>query len=362
MKAMSKNELWSVLQQSALVEGTMPDQNEKHSPWFVRAMLGVAGWLGALFLVGFVGTGLTLATMETEAYWVIGAFACGGAAALFHLSRNGDFTSQFGLAVAIAGQILMLVGMGRWISSSGTTVAFIVAVQQAILFVVMPNFVHRVWAAGTSALALCMALGGLDLHALILPLLTAGLAAAWLREFELPRQSELMRACGYGITLTALLMSYMNPGDWMDWRRFDGNPADPEFLQMLAYAEAALLVVVMIGAALLLLQREKVSLTSGAGKAALALAIVLALASIKAPGLAPAALALLLGFANGNRVLTGLGVLALLGYLSYYYYSLHTTLLEKSVIMMLTGTVLLGLRFASHRWWPALNKEETSHA
>ncbi|QIF04625.1 DUF4401 domain-containing protein [Roseimicrobium sp. ORNL1] len=358
---MSKNELWSLLQQSALVEGDLSEQNEKHSPWFVRAMLGVAGWLGAMFLVGFVGTGLSLATMETEAYWVIGAFACGGAAAIFRLRRNGDFSSQFGLAVAIAGQVLMMLGMGRWISHSSTTVAFIVAVQQAILFVAMPNFVHRVWAAGTSALALCIALGGLDLHALILPLLTAGLAVAWLREFKLPKQNELVRACGYGITLTALIASYMNPGEF-DWTGYDNIPVAPEFLQIVAYAGAALIVAVMIGATLLLLQREKVSLTSGAGKAALALAIVLALASIKAPGLAPGALILLLGFANGNRVLTGLGVLALLAYLSYYYYALHITLLEKSVIMMLTGTALLGLRFASHHWWPALNKEETTHA
>lgn len=361
MKAMSKNELWSLLQQSALVEGDLSEQNEKHSPWFVRAMLGVAGWLGALFLVGFVVTGMTLSTQETGAYWVIGALTCGGAAALFHLNRKGDFASQFGLAVAIAGQILMLVGMERWISQSSTTVAFVVAIQQAILFFVMPNFVHRVWAAGTSALALCIAMGGLDLHALILPLLTAGLAVAWLREFELPRQNEMMRACGYGITLAALLASYMNPGEF-DWRRDHSNPVGPEFLQTLAYAGAALTATVMIGTALLLLQREKVALTSGTGKAALALAVVLALASIQAPGLAPAALILLLGFANGNRVLAGLGVVALLGYLSYYYYSLHATLLEKSVIMMLTGTALLVLRFASHRWWPALNKEETTHA
>jgi hypothetical protein len=361
MKAMSKNELWSLLLQSSLVQETMPQQDEKHSPWFVRAMLGVAGWLGAMCLVGFVGAGMATSTLETGAYWVIGAFACGGAAGLFHLNRKGDFVAQFGLAVAIAGQSLMLIGMGRWISQSSTTVALIVAVQQAILFMVMPNFVHRVWAAGTSALALCMAMGGLDLHALILPLLTAGLAAAWLREFELPKKNEMMRSCGYGITLTALLASYMSPGEF-DWRRDNSNPMDPEFLQTLAYAGTAITVVVMIGAALLLLQREKVVLTSGVGKAALALAIVLALASIEAPGLAPTALILLLGFANGNRVLTGLGIVALLGYLSYYYYSLHATLLEKSVLMMLTGLALLGLRFASLRWWPVLNKEETSHA
>ena len=46
----------------------------------------------------------------------------------------------------------------------------------------------------------------------------------------------------------------------------------------------------------------------------------IALASLAAPGLAPAVAILVLGYANGNRVLTGLGILVLLGYLSYYYY------------------------------------------
>lgn len=364
MSNMTKNELWSLLQRSSLVLGAMPEQKEKHSPWFVRAMLGVAGWLGALFLVGFVVAGLAMSVRETGVYWIIGAFTCGGAAVIFHLSRNGDFASQFGLAVAIAGEVLMLIGMERWLRDSVMAVALIVTIQQAILFVVMPNFVHRVWAAGTGALALCIAMGGQELDALALPLFTAGTALIWLREFERPKLGEMMRACGYGITLVTMFISYTNPGTWMEWHDRDGESTDPVLLQGLAYAGIALTVLATIGAALLLLQREKVALTSGAGKAALAFAIVLAAASLKAPGLAPAALALLLGFANGNRVLTGLGVLALLSYLSYYYYSLHTTLLEKSVIMMLTGTALLGLRFVSLHWWPSLNKdkEETTHA
>jgi len=45
---------------------------------------------------------------------------------------------------------------------------------------------------------------------------------------------------------------------------------------------------------------------------------------------------LLIGFSRGNRTLFGLGVVALLGYLSYFYYALQATLLVKS--MMLAGS------------------------
>ena len=85
-----------------------------------------------------------------------------------------------------------------------------------------------------------------------------------------------------------------------------------------------------------LLIRENVQPTSGAGGGMLAAAGVLALANLKAPGLAPATLLLLLGYGNGNRVLAGLGVAALLA---------------------ATGLALLGARLVLQKCWPALQGE-----
>jgi uncharacterized membrane protein len=65
-------------------------------------------------------------------------------------------------------------------------------------------------------------------------------------------------------------------------------------------------------------------------------------------------------FANGNRVLAGLGILALLGYLSHYYYALYATLLAKSALLAGAGLVLLAARFALRRWWP--RDEGVQHA
>jgi uncharacterized membrane protein len=61
---------------------------------------------------------------------------------------------------------------------------------------------------------------------------------------------------------------------------------------------------------------------------------------------------LVIGFANGNRVLAGLGIIAMLGYLSHYYYSLQITLLEKSAVLACTGIALLAARVALQRYWP----------
>jgi hypothetical protein len=361
MKAMTKNEIWSALQQAALVEGAMPIEGEKHTPWFVRVMLGVAGWIGALFLVGFVAATMTYNFKEAGVFWVIGAIACGSAGVLFRANRHGDFASQFGLAVAIAGQLLMTYGVAEGMKASFTAISFVIALQQGLLFALMPNFVHRVWAAATATMALCFAMSKVEWYVLALPLVTAGLVVVLLQEFQHARQGELLRAGGYGLALAAMFLSYMNVGGWNAWYGRNGQPADPVTALGLVYAGRALTALVMVGAAVLLLRREKVAAGSGAGKVALTLAIVLALASVKAPGLAPATAILLLGFANGNRVLTGLGIVALLAYLSHYYYMLDATLLEKSVIMVVTGIALLGLRVASNRWWQAL-QEEPNHA
>jgi uncharacterized membrane protein len=59
-------------------------------------------------------------------------------------------------------------------------------------------------------------------------------------------------------------------------------------------------------------------------------------------------------------VLLALGVFALLGYTSTYYYMLDTTLLVKSVAMLATGAVLLAARGALGRWF--LPEAEAAHA
>ena len=111
-----------------------------------------------------------------------------------------------------------------------------------------------------------------------------------------------------------------------------------------------------------LLLREVVQPASSTGWRILAAAGILALANLKAPGFAPATLILLLGYSNGNRILSGLGVVALLGYLSFYYYSLEATLLHKSALMAATGCALLAARLILHAWWPVPPQQKDRHA
>ena len=97
-----------------------------------------------------------------------------------------------------------------------------------------------------------------------------------------------------------------------------------------------------------LLRRWQVMAPGKIANWALAGAVMLAVFSLKIPGIPVGVCIILLGFAHGNRVLTGLGIGSLLLYLSTYYYSLNQTLLVKSQALAICGAVLLLLRWLLH--------------
>ncbi|MCC6213120.1 MAG: DUF4401 domain-containing protein, partial [Burkholderiales bacterium] len=293
--------------------------------------------------------------------FLFGAGACAAAVMIFRAAPANDFVAQFGLAVSLAGQALLLYGAAQWFERSMAGIALYVALQQALLFVLVPSFVHRVWAAWTCALAASYAMLDARLFAFA-PAATTG-AFLWLamREFELARHGSIVRAGIYGLALAAVQAAVLH-GDLVAALLIGVVRGGPLVGDVGVWLGRLASLAVLLGAVLLLLRREGVALASGKGRIALAAAAILGLASIKAPGVAPAAAILIAGYANADRVLAGLGILALLGYLSHYYYSLQATLLEKSALLAAAGAALLVARFALRFWGSAPAGKETGHA
>jgi Domain of unknown function (DUF4401) len=362
MSAARRGEIWMRLVAAGLVEGDEPPARAAGSPWFVRVMLGIAGWIGALFLLAFGGVLFSALFERAPLALLAGSILCAGAAFLFRWRGDNDFLAQFGFALSLAGQGLLLVGLTQLFEPRTAVIACAAAAIQAVLFLLVPDFLHRVWTSGTGALALVVALASWNLSFLAPGLLTAAFAWVWLREMEEPSHHEIWRAGGYGLTLactaTLFLLGILTEIGLLDGARQEVAPA---LLVLRPYLGAAVSGGALVWIVLRLLARESVPLTSGLARIALAAALLLGLASFAAPGLAPAVAILVLGQANGNRVLAGLGALVLLGYLSYYYYSLETTLLFKSLLLAGVGSVLLLARLALHYGWPA-PAEEGGHA
>ncbi len=334
MSAPERQALWAELQRAGLVEGPpegeMPPPDAVETPWAVRLMLGCSGWLGASFLLAFLGAIFSALFDAAAVSIAVGAAMCAGVGYLLHRMPRNGFLDQVALALSLAGQVLIATGLATLLSweDHAALLALAVAGVQAVLFFGVPHFVHRVWTAGTSALALALALDVWRLYAWVPAVLTLAFAWVWLGELEVRgRSGERVRAGGYGLTFAALAMAVAQ-GEfglarlWLPEARPFGGALGVRLGGALAGA-------VLLWVVYRLLAREGVPAGSGPGRAGLASAAVLALAAVEAPGLVPPVAALILGFANGNRVLTGLGIAALLACLSRYYYQLEATLLEE---------------------------------
>ncbi|MBS0335402.1 MAG: DUF4401 domain-containing protein [Proteobacteria bacterium] len=363
MNAMARSELWDRLRSGGLVEGEMPPAGDAAVPWYVRVMLGIAGWIGAMFLLSFVGAAFALLLKSSGAAFVVGAGACAAAVSIFRVAPKSDFVAQFGLATSLAGQMMMAFAAAQWMERSAIGIALYVTLQQALLFVLVPSFTHRLWAAWSGVLAATYAMLDAGLFALTPAATSAAFLWLALSEFRLARHGAMVRAGIYGLALaatqTAVLHGSLVAG-WILGRAGHGVSLGEPAVWLGRVASAA----VLLWAVAMLLRREGLSLSSGPGRVGLAGALVLGLVSIKAPAVGPAAAILIVGYANADRVLAGLGIFALLGYLSHFYYALHATLLEKSVLLAATGAALLGVRLAMRLWWPddASGNTEAGHA
>jgi len=364
MSAMTRVELWARLRDAGLASGELPEAGEARTPWYVRSMLGTAGWIGALFLLSFVGAGFAFVMSSAIASFVVGAGLCAFAVTIFRGAPKSGFLAQFGLAVSLAGQGLLLFSVMQWFQRPVAAVASYVALQQALLFVLVPNYTHRVWTSVTALLAVIYVM----IDAGLFPFTPAALAALFLwvalGEFRLARHGPLLRPGIYGLALATVLASVLHGALIADLLLGHSHRGVFSLGEAGLWLGRLASVAVMVWAVTALLVREGLSLSSGQGRVGLAGALMLGAISIKAPGVGPAAAILIVGYANADRVLAGLGIFALLGYLSHYYYSLQVTLLEKSGLLVAAGIALLLARLAMRRWWPeeAFGPKEASHA
>ena len=350
MNTAACRELWGRLRAAGLVAGEMPPQSA--SPWFIRAMLGIAGWIGALFLIGFIGAAFAM-VMRSAGAAVVAALLCSaGAFAIFRLAGKGDFLAQFGLAIGFAGQILFGIAIFEWLQTDDVLAWLVFAAVEAALAWLLPNFIHRVCTCFVAVIALSLGFAQAGIYGLAQPLAAAGCAVIWCNELRLAAQAGLWRPVGYGLTL-GVLQTAATPllgGELLiAFQRGGGG----WFQQYGTVAGTALVSVVVLVVAARILKELAIDVSSREGLAVLACAALVMGGAFPAHGLAASLLILILGFAGGNRVLFGLGLVAVVSFLSHYYYQLRETLLYKSMILAATGALLLGARWGVRRLFPA---------
>lgn len=308
-------------------------------PWYMRAAVGIGAWAATAFLLGFL-FGISVLD-DAAARIVAGAVLLGGAVWTRRRSPS-EFVRHATVAAALAGQALIVVGVGSS-SDSGVLAGMLGVLLSLVLIVVMPDPVHRflsVLVGLGCAIVVAVDLRWSEGLEVITILVLVGAALAWRSGANVRSAAvgEILEPAGYGLvvaTFAILLFSAMTGG-------FAGSPGPREWAVGPATTTAVGVLLIFLVSTIL---REHGRPQFGReGLAAFVTIAVLCALTLSSPGVIAGAAALILGFDRRNTVLMGFASLFLLIFGPVYYQSLDLTLIEKAGVLVASGAVMLGAR------------------
>lgn len=135
----AETKLWQRLADVDLVQGAMPPDDALGTHWAIRVMLGVSAWVAAVLLLGVVGLLLDFHVGDGTLLLVLGGLQVGGAYLLLGRGEAGVFAGQFALALSIAGQLLVLLGLQQLFQWDLRAFGFAAALLEAGLFLAVPG-------------------------------------------------------------------------------------------------------------------------------------------------------------------------------------------------------------------------------
>ena len=333
-------------------------ESAARSPWFISLLFGMSGILASLFFIGFLtlmldNTGLLDSTL---AVIIIGALLSVIGGFLFYnaRSRHSPFWNGLAFAITLAGQGYIAFALLASEIAEPLNIMLLLLVQ-LFMTIVIPNFIYRLLSATLALSCLFYLLNYYHLSEISLGLLALITSVTHLQRYRLAAfiptkwrmdALEITNAIGYASAYVLLSVSvYFIAAEYGN--SFDNLDSDSygEAFSYNYYLAQPLLTLASLYAAYLILKRYHIKLLSAAGLLISAAIIILGVISIYVSGLLATSLIIIIATANSQRVLLGLGVIALVGYIFWYYYQLDTTLLVKSASMLVIAIALLLLRW-----------------
>ena len=329
---------------------------EDDSPWFIQVFFGFSGFLASLFFIGF----LTLLLQNTGvldsaiANFSIGMLLNVGGFVLFksQLTNHSMFLNSLAFTVSVAGQAYVFYALVNNDIEHPFGIWLFLLFQSAITFIV-PNFIYRLLSSLVALVCVVYLLNYYHLPEVSLGLLALITIVSNLQRYQLLQLTSIkwrtaffdtIRAVAYASALMLLCVSvYFIAAEYGNsFVTSDGYNAAFSYNYYLAQG---LLTVASLYAAYLILRRYQVKLLSSASIIIFCAIIILGVMSIYVSGLLATSLIIIIAVANSQRILLGLGVVALVSYIFWYYYQLDTSLLVKSVSMLIIGIALLLMRW-----------------
>jgi uncharacterized membrane protein len=323
-------------------------------PWYARVIAGFGAWIATGCLIGFLVI-VDLVDDETGAIIVGASLVAGGVFARRRAGPHQDFVRQLSLAVSLAGQVLVVVGV-RGATESIAAAGLAALAMSSIVIPLVPDQAHRFMGALTGSIGLIatmasfklawyvaplgplgdVILRGSDIAAAVLVGLVAYVWRADVRDRSLEK-AEMLEPVGYG-TIAALLVMLVFSAWFAELEDFTrGRRSGAAAWTLGAGTTIAIAVALSALMVSILHELRATSVTA-------ATPILLALLTLSTPGIVAAVALLALGFDRRNGVLIGIAIAFLIKFVSMYYYSMKLTLLEKSVVLVASGLLLLGAR------------------
>lgn len=335
--------LWQRLHAAGLVaQPTMPEARNE-TPWFLRAITGVAAWVAGILLLVAMGFLMfdNFSNMPETGFAVIGAMGALIAAACLR-AQLGTFASQLLTSLSLAGQLMVACGLVLFHDSSterGIAGGAALAVLALVLYLLNRVSLHRFICGVAMAFGLYFMLSGNPLnnmfsgngHAVVsvlLPLVLNCVALGlWLAARPVGAHPGLAPLT-WAFTLCATALPLI--GVYYDY-------------ELVALSSWALLVISAMPAlfAALLMWPNR---TSGSIAMMVAVPLVLLLLSPfwqRMPGIAMAVMWMIGGFALARPLLLAFGMALLPVYLLRDIYLTDISLLDKSIWLGGAGVLML---------------------
>jgi hypothetical protein len=340
-------------------------------PWFARVIAGLGAWVATACLIGFLV--FTEIVDEERSAIIVGAILV---AAAVYLRRNADaeeeFKRQLAFAGSLAGQVLVIVGVvGE--TRSAALAGLVALVMSIVLIPLVPDQAHRfmsgligsiaafaamadlhlAWTLGQVAPLGTLVVRGSDLAALAIVAAAAYVWRVGIRE-RAREIAEVLEPVGYGVSagvLAVLLFSsiFAVADDLV--RGLRSTRVNAWHLGPLTTVGITAALVVL---ELAIFSEQRVKPRLEAIVVAVGATLLLGLLTLSTPGIMAAITVLTLGFDRRNRILIWLAIVFLVKFASFYYYSLRMTLLEKSIVLVASGLLLLAARaYAALRYKPS---------
>ena len=361
-----QNHDFLLLQQQGLIDAQNVNhellssaQSEARSPWFISLFFGMSGILASLFFIGFLtllldNTGLLDSTL---AVFIIGGILSVIGGFLFYNARirHSPFWNSLAFAITLAGQGYIAYALLASEIAEPLNIMLLLLVQ-LLMTVAIPNFIYRLLSATLALNCLFYLLNYYHFSEVSLGLLALITSVTHLQRYTLAafiptkwrmNALEIMSAIGYASAYVLLSVSvYFIAAEYGNsFANFNSLDSYGEAFSYNYYLAQGLLTLASLYAAYLILKRYQVKLRSTAGLLISAAIVLLGIMSIYVSGLLATSLIIIIATANSQRVLLGLGVIASVGYIFWYYYQLDTSLLVKSASMLVIGIALLLLRW-----------------